>query len=127
MERRPRTQRLEVSPSDNLGDFPGFNIRFLTRQRKRKEEQDREKEKRRESKMPKRKVPVLKSILSGRENLLQHRVNLFRGTEKGAGGASIKTDSSSGTAAKTKKAQQNKRRRLNAAAKKRAQQEGSSD
>lgn len=125
MERRPRTQRLGASPSDNLGDFPGFNIRILTRQRKRKDEQDREKENRRASKMPKRKVPLLKPILSGREKLLQHRVNLFNGTEKGAGGASIKTDSD--TAAKTKKARQSKRHRRNAVAKKRAQKEVSSD
>ena len=127
MERRPRTQRLEVSPSDNLGDYPGFNLRFGTRQRKRKEEQDREKENRRESKMPKRKVPLLKPILSGREKLLQHRLNLFKGTEKGAGGASVKTDSSSDTAAKAKRAEKKKRDRLNAVAKKRALRKTSSD
>ncbi|USW58203.1 hypothetical protein Slin15195_G115220 [Septoria linicola] len=104
-----------MSTSTNLGDpIPSKALQRRLKSLAKQQNQQRPK-----VRIARRKIPSAAAVmLSGKQKLLQHRVNLFRGVEKGSGGASVKRDGGM-EEKKTKLARRNKVRRRNAVARKR--------
>ncbi|KAI5357310.1 hypothetical protein Slin14017_G123190 [Septoria linicola] len=107
-----------MSTSTNLGDpIPSKALQRRLKSLAKQQNQQRPK-----VRIARRKIPSSAVMLSGKQKLLQHRVNLFRGVEKGSGGASVKRDGGM-EEKKTKLARRNKVRRRNAVARKMAGRE----
>ncbi|KAF2206570.1 hypothetical protein CERZMDRAFT_103236 [Cercospora zeae-maydis SCOH1-5] len=104
----PHSRSMTLHQSDNLGD--PISSKAQQRRLKSRAKQQRVKQQQQQQQpqllptksnitSPKKttrrrpKVPIgIVPILSGKQKLLQHRANVFKGKERGSGGASVKKD-----------------------------------